>query len=127
MFNSESVVVLTDELKFHIEAIRDLELEYENMHKGNVYLRKMQLLKSRVNYFSQKLKQKLNPGNISKFQGVYRDQKDGKEYWFEVYYPSDFTTTDIGLLFRYGYQKDILQLNKTQDILLGSIWNSSEI
>ena len=28
---------------------------------------------------------------------------------------------------RYGYQKDILQLNKTQDIILGSIWNSSEI
>ena len=127
MNSSESVVVLTDELKFHLEAIVDLDKSYENSYKGNVYYRRMQLLKSKVDYFNQKLKQKLKPGNVSKFEGVYIDQTDGKQYWFEVYYPSDFTTIDIGILFKYGYKKDVMELKKLKDIELGKIWSSKQL
>jgi hypothetical protein len=91
--------VLLDEYKNLQSRISELESEYQNLTKGELYLRRKRTLAAKEENLKKALKNINYGSNLVQWSGV-AFKENGEEIWFDVFYPEEFNHVDICICIR---------------------------
>lgn len=111
--------VILQEAQNIFKQINDLEADYQEKNKGNIYNGKMALLLNKLKRYDKELTALSRPGTLTKWNGTYLEYPTGKEIAFSVLYPKEYSHVDVALIIRHITKGTVKQLFSERDIVLG--------